>query len=142
MSICLNVPIVFPNRMTIPKTFEDSFAQVRELAERFKANEAAYLAPKYQEAEVRSDFLNPFFNALGWDVYHHEHPNPYEREVKIEKSVLVGDRGKRADYAFYTKPNFLQPRFLAEAKKPSRQLDNPYDCFQAMRYGWNSNTPL
>lgn len=128
--------------MTIPKTFEDSFAQVSELAARFNENEAAYLSPKYQEAEVRQDFLDKFWVALGWDVYHQEHPNPYEREVKIEKSVMVGDRGKRADYAFYTRPNFLQARFMAEAKKPSRQLENQYDCFQAMRYGWNSNTPL
>lgn len=117
------------------KTFEDAFAQVKALATRFSDNEAAYLAPKYQEAEARNDFINPFFVALGWDVYHHEHPNPYEREVKIEKSVMVGDRGKRADYAFYTTPNYHQARFLAEAKKPARQLENQYDCFQAIRYG-------
>ncbi len=126
----------------VSKSFEDAYIHVKELAERFAANEAAYLAPRYQEAEARNDFINPFFVALGWDVYHHEHPNPYEREVKIEKSVMVGDRGKRADYAFYTTPNYHQARFLAEAKKPSRQLENQYDCFQAIRYGWNSNTPL
>jgi type I restriction-modification system DNA methylase subunit len=126
----------------VPKSFDEAFLQVKGLAERFALNESAYLSPKYQEAEVRQDFLDNFFVALGWDVYHKEHPNPYEREVKIEKSVIVGDRGKKADYAFYTAPNFLQPRFMAEAKKPSRQLQNQYDCFQAMRYGWNSNTPL
>ena len=126
----------------VPKNFETAFEQVTELATRFADNESAYLSPRYQEAEVRQDFLDKFFVALGWDVYHQEHPNPYEREVKIEKSVMVGDRGKRADYAFYTRPNFLQARFMAEAKKPARQLENPYDCFQAMRYGWNSNTPL
>ncbi len=126
----------------VPNSFEEAFIQVNALADRFAENEAAYLSPKYQEAEVRQDFLDGFFVALGWDVYHQQHPNPYEREVKIEKSVMVGDRGKRADYAFFTRPNFLQARFMAEAKKPSRQLENPYDCFQAMRYGWNSNTPL
>ena len=128
--------------MSIPKTFELAFEKVSLLSARFGENEAAYLSPKYQEAEVRQDFLDSFWVALGWEVYHHEHPNPYEREVRIEKSVMVGDRGKRADYAFFTRPNFLQARFMAEAKKPSRQLENGYDCFQAMRYGWNSNTPL
>ncbi|HQU93932.1 MAG TPA: N-6 DNA methylase, partial [Pyrinomonadaceae bacterium] len=128
--------------MTIPKTFDESFAHVRDLTERFKANEAVYLSQKYIEQEVRDQFLNPFFEALGWDVYHKEHPNPYEREVKIEKSVMVGDRGKRADYAFFTRPNFFQARFLAEAKKPARNLENQGDCFQAIRYGWNSNTPI
>lgn len=86
--------------MSIPKTFEDAFEQTSGLASKFGENEAAYLSPKYQEAEVRQDFLDKFWVALGWDVYHAEHPNPYEREVKIEKSVMVGDRGKRADYAF------------------------------------------
>lgn len=94
----------------VPKNFETAFEQVTELATRFADNESAYLSPRYQEAEVRQDFLDKFFVALGWDVYHQEHPNPYEREVKIEKSVMVGDRGKRADYAFYTRPNFLQAR--------------------------------
>ncbi len=127
--------------MTV-KTFEDAFSEVSKLAARFQKNEQEFLSAKYQEAEVRQDFLDKFFVALGWDVYHHEHSNPYEREVKIEKSVMVQGRGKRADYAFYTAPNFSQARFMAEAKKPSRQLENAQDCFQAIRYGWNSNTPI
>ena len=127
----------------IPNNFHDAFELADELARRFRENETAYLSPKYMEQELRDQFLNRFFTALGWDVYHEAHPNPYEREVKIEKTVIVGgDRGKRADYAFFTRPNFAQPRFLAEAKKPSRQLENPYDCFQAIRYGWNSQTPI
>jgi predicted type IV restriction endonuclease len=72
--------------MTIPKTFDESFAHVSELSARFKQNESAYLSPKYMEQEVRDQFLNPFFESLGWDVYHKEHPSPYEREVKIERA--------------------------------------------------------
>lgn len=126
----------------IPKTFEEAFAQVKSLVEKFQKDEAHYLEPKYQEAEVRQEFLDKFFVGLGWDVYHDEQTNPYEREVRIEKSVMVQGRGKRADYAFYTAPNFSQARFMTEAKKPSRQLENAQDCFQAIRYGWNSNTPI
>ncbi len=126
----------------IAKTFTDSFTEVKKLVDNFHQHIDEYLKPKYQEAEVRQDFLDKFFVALGWDVYHHENQNPYEREVKIEKSVMVQGRGKRADYAFYTAPNFTQARFMAEAKKPSKQLENAQDCFQAIRYGWNSNTPI
>jgi predicted type IV restriction endonuclease len=127
----------------IAQTFDEAFAQlVKNLADRFQKDEKEYLKPTYQEAEVRQHFLDKFFVALGWDVYHQEQTNPYEREVKIEKSVMVGGRGKRADYAFYTAPNFAQARFMAEAKKPARQLENAQDCFQAIRYGWNSNTPI
>ena len=126
----------------IAKTFTDSFSEVQKLVDNFHKHIDEYLKPKYQEAEVRQDFLDKFFVALGWDVYHHENQNPYEREVRIEKSVMVQGRGKRADYAFYTAPNFTQARFMAEAKKPSKQLENAQDCFQAIRYGWNSNTPI
>lgn len=126
----------------ISKTFDEAFPQIKVLVKKFQKDEPHFLSPKYQEAEVRQEFLDKFFVALGWDVYHDEQTNPYEREVRIEKSVMVQGRGKRADYAFYTAPNFAQAKFMAEAKKPSRQLENAQDCFQAIRYGWNSNTPI
>ena len=126
----------------IPQTFDEAFTEVQKLVGNFQINEQEYLKSTYQEAHVRQHFLDKFFVALGWDVYHQEQSNPYEREVKIEQSVKVQGRGKRADYAFYTAPNFAQARFMAEAKKPSRQLENAQDCFQAIRYGWNSNTPI
>lgn len=74
----------------IAQNFDEAFAQVKTLADRFRKDEKHYLDSKYQEAEVRQHFLDKFFVALGWDVYHQEQSNPYEREVKIEKSVMVG----------------------------------------------------
>lgn len=126
----------------IPQNFQDALSRVKTLVETFQKDEAHYLSPKYQEAEVRQHFLDKFFVALGWDVLHQTQQNPYEREVLIEKSVMVAGRGKRADYAFYLLPNFAQSKFMVEAKKPSRQLDNNQDYFQAIRYGWNSNNPI
>ena len=64
--------------MPIPTTFETAFEKAIELAVRFRDNEAAYLSPRYKEQEARDQFLNPFFEALGWDIYHKLHPNPYE----------------------------------------------------------------
>ena len=63
----------------VPKTFETAFEQVTELATRFADNESAYLSPRYQEAEVRQDFLDKFFVALGWDVYHQDYTTLYLR---------------------------------------------------------------
>lgn len=122
--------------------FEDAFNTVCELVKDFKENEERYLSPQYQEAEVRRDFVDKFFEALGWDVYHNTQKNPYEQEVKVEKGVNVGKAQKRADYAFYITPEFRQPKFFAEAKKPNRSLKNPDDYFQTIRYGWNANTPI
>jgi adenine-specific DNA-methyltransferase len=49
---------------------------------------------------VRKDFIDKFWIALGWDVYHEHQTNPYEQDVKAEKNVDVKGRIKKADYAF------------------------------------------
>ncbi len=122
--------------------FENAFKTVCELVEDFKENEARYLSPQYQEAEVRRDYIDKLLEALGWDVYHRTQKNPYAQEVKVEKGVSIGKAQKRADYALYISPEFRQPKFFVEAKKPSRNLKNADDYFQTIRYGWNANTPV
>jgi hypothetical protein len=42
--------------------------EVAELIERFEGNRQMYLASAYNEAQVRRDFIDPLFLALGWDV--------------------------------------------------------------------------
>jgi len=122
--------------------FESAYKIVCELVRDFKGNETRYLSSQYQEAEVRRDFIDKFFDALGWDVYHRTQKNPYEQEVKVEKGISIGKAQKRADYAFYITPEYRQPKFFAEAKKPSRNLKNADDYFQTIRYGWNANTKI
>ncbi|MCX6161989.1 MAG: N-6 DNA methylase [Ignavibacteriae bacterium] len=123
-------------------SLESAFNTIKELVEDFRQNEKRFLSPQYQEAEVRRDFIDKFFEALGWDVYHKSQKNPYEQEVKVEKGVSVGKAQKRADYAFYIAPEFRVPKFFTEAKKPCRNLKNADDYFQTVRYGWNANTPI
>ena len=123
-------------------TLESAFEKVKELVSDFKENESYYLSSKFSEAQVREDYVNKFFVALGWDVRHKTQKNPYEQEVKVEKGVKVGRAQKRADYAFHLAPNFRDPVFFVEAKKPAKALLNPQDYFQAIRYGWNANTPI
>jgi len=124
-------------------TLEDAFETVSVLADDFEKNIDSYMSASYSEAQVRLDFVDKFFIALGWDVYHEQQKNPYEQEVKVEKSVKDGVTKKRADYAFFLTPNFRDPVFYAEAKKPSvKIIDNSDVYFQVVRYGWNSNTPI
>lgn len=117
--------------------------KVRQLIQDFEEGISYYLSPKYQEQEVREDYINKFFLALGWDVNHTEQKNPFQQEVKIEKAQRQeGGLGqKRADYAFFLAPDFKQPQFFVEAKKPSRTLrKNRDDYFQTAKYGWNAGT--
>ena len=41
---------------------------VKQLVERFGRNLAAYKSPQYNETELRVEFVNPFWSALGWDM--------------------------------------------------------------------------
>ncbi|HVP42520.1 MAG TPA: hypothetical protein VMS96_03770 [Terriglobales bacterium] len=39
-----------------------------ELVKRFDRNADAYRSPAYNETQLRHEFLDPFFELLGWDV--------------------------------------------------------------------------
>ncbi len=121
---------------------KQAFKLVTQLVKDFKAQESAYLSPSYQESQIRQDFIDKFFTALGWDVTHNIQKNPYQQEVHIENKVHMAGSQRRADYAFFLAPNFRDPKFFVEAKKPSRSLPNPDDYYQTIRYGWNAGTPL
>ena len=121
---------------------EQAYELIRQLVEDFKAQEAAYLSQQYQESQVRLDFIDKFFTALGWDVSHTRQKNPYEQEVKVENRVRVEGSQRFADYAFFIAPNFRDVKFFAEAKKPAHDLHNAAYYHQAIRYGWNQKTPI
>jgi adenine-specific DNA-methyltransferase len=123
-------------------TFDAAFEKVQELFRTFNANKHAYLEADYPEAQVRKDFIDKFFIALGWDVNHDLQQNPYEQEVKVEPSLPMGDTQRHADYAFRLAPHFHEVRFFVEAKKPSSTIATKENYFQVVRYGWNSQTPL
>jgi len=42
--------------------------QISNLVERFERNIEAYRSPAYNETQLRIEFIDPFFEALGWDV--------------------------------------------------------------------------
>ncbi|MDI6801052.1 MAG: hypothetical protein QMD01_03205 [Thermodesulfovibrionales bacterium] len=43
------------------------------LISKFEKDKDRYLSKGYLEAQVRIDFLNPFFKALGWDIENKAH---------------------------------------------------------------------
>jgi adenine-specific DNA-methyltransferase len=118
--------------------FEKAFERVQRLAAIFKNNEARYLSPEYHEVEARKEFIDKFWIALDWDVNYEVQTDPYEQEVKVERSTA----GRKADYAFCLAPNFHDVRFIVEAKKPSVNVETSDNYFQAIRYGWNNHTDL
>lgn len=124
------------------RPFERAFERVNQLVVNFKEKENYYLSPDYPESQARIDFIDKFWIANGWDVYHEKQPDPYRQEVKVERNVFIpNERRKRADYTFLA-PNFRDASFFVEAKKPQGHLKNEENYFQTIRYGWNGGTPL
>ena len=119
-------------------TFESFASELHRLVEAFGQRLVELKQPGYAEAQLRDDFLNPFFRALGWDMENRQGLIQPEREVEIESATRIGGGHKRADYLFRADK---RPRFVCEAKKPAEELSARY-AFQAKRYAWNKPVPL
>jgi hypothetical protein len=54
--------------MSTGATFESFEKELNRLVESFGKRLTELKSPGYAEAQLRDDFLNPFFRALGWDI--------------------------------------------------------------------------
>ena len=62
---------------------------IYQLVQQFAENRAEYRSPRYNEAQLRHEFLDKFFEALGWDVYNKHGYSLDSRDVIVEDSVEV-----------------------------------------------------
>jgi len=121
-------------------TFEQSRDAIRSLCEYFSTNRDAFLLPGVKEAHVRQTLIDPFFEALGWDVRNEGMTAPQYREVIPEDSLDVEGQQKAPDYTFRVG---TLPRFYAEAKKCGVNIGaDPGPAYQLRRYGWSAKVPL
>ena len=115
-------------------------ASIIELVERFASQRTAYKSGKYNETQLRRDFLDPFFEALGWDMTNRQGYSESYREVVNEPSVEVEGQSRAADYAFRVGDRNI---FFVEAKKPAVNIEtNPEPAFQLKRYGWSAKLSI
>jgi len=73
-------------------------AAIAALIETFAANEADYTAAEFKEAQVRQQFIDPFFAALGWDVANTAGYAEAYKEVMHEDALKIGGETKAPDY--------------------------------------------
>lgn len=64
--------------------------QVIDLIERFNRNRDSYLSPQYNETQLRREFLDPFFEALGWDVHNKQGYAEAYKDVIHEDAIKIG----------------------------------------------------
>ena len=114
--------------------------EVQKLVEKFQTEESRFRDPNYNETQVRIEFIDPLFTALGWDM-RDSRTVVHEDRVKVTE-----DSGKKAskhpDYGFRVAGE-IRPRFYVEAKKPAVNIaKDPEPAYQVRRYGWSAGMPL
>ena len=110
------------------------------LVERFERNVEAYKQGKYNEAQVRCEFIDPFFEELGWDIANKKGYAEAYKEVVHEDAIKVGRATKAPDYSFRIGG---VRKFFLEAKKPSVNIkDDVHPAYQLRRYAWSAKLPL
>ncbi|MFA7360458.1 MAG: Eco57I restriction-modification methylase domain-containing protein [Candidatus Kapaibacterium sp.] len=112
------------------------------LIERYNKNRDYYLTNKYNETLLRSDFLDPFFELLGWDIKNNAGKPTNEREVILEEPIKANasEHTKKPDYTFRL---FSERKFFLEAKKPSVNIDSNNDAAtQIRRYGFTAKLKI
>ena len=110
--------------------------EIAKLVERFERNVESYRSGLYNETQLRREFIDPFFKALGWDVDNERGYAEAYKDVIHEDAIKVGASTKAPDYCFRIGG---ARKFFVEAKKPSVNLkDDISPAFQLRRYSWSA----
>ena len=113
---------------------------IKELVKRFDRNKHIYKSSSYDEENTKIEFINPFFEALGWDVHHKKNTSARFKDVVFEDTIHIGGKAKAPDYSFRIG---VEKIFFVEAKKPSVDIkQDKKSAFQIRRYGWSAKLGL
>lgn len=121
---------------------KDSKYLIARLVEKYESDIENYRNAKYNETLLRSDFLDPFFEAIGWDIKNKAGKPTNEREVILEEGLKadISENSKKPDYTFRL---FSERKFFLEAKKPSVKIENdPQTAKQVRRYGFTAKLKI
>ena len=100
---------------------------IKKLVDDFERLKGGPAPDSFDEAQLGTTYVEPFWEALGWAVR-----DP--REVVKEKRVHLRASTRSADYCFQLA---RKPQFIVEAKDYRKRLDDADFIFQTKRYGYN-----
>jgi len=124
---------------TIPAP-DSAKKQVEDLIEKFSRNLDSYKNPAYKEDQCRIEFINPFFESLGWDIANKQGFAEQYKEVIHEDTLNLAGLTKAPDYSFRIGG---ARKFFLEAKKPATNLKTDASpAYQLRRYAWSAKLPL
>ena len=121
-------------------SFEEAREKVVRLLERFQENYDSRMNGRYNEEQVRHEFISPFFEALGWDMSNRSGHAEQYKDVVHEEYFNSGPHGEAPDYSFRIGG---QTKFFVEAKRPSINIKtDPGPAYQIRLYAWNRKLPF
>ena len=113
---------------------------IKRLVDTFQRNIDVYKNDSINETQLRREFLDPFFTALGWDVENKAGYADAYKDVIHEYSLKTKDVREAPDYCFRIGGT---RKFFVEAKKPSVNVkDDIHPAFQLRSYAWSAKLPL
>jgi type I restriction-modification system DNA methylase subunit len=119
---------------------EEKLLKLTELISKFERNINEYKSKEYKEANLRTDFLNPFFEILDWDVKNESGKSEHYRDVIIEDRLEIAGSKRVPDFCFKIGK---ERKFYCEAKKPAIDIKNDIEpSLQVRRYGYTAGLPL
>jgi len=114
--------------------------EIAKLIERFDLQGEALHRSPYNEEQLRIEFINPFFNALGWDVENKAGTAEPYKDVIHEDAIKIGGGTKAPDYCFRMGGARV---FFLETKMPGKGIkDNQEYAYQLRSYAWSAKLPL
>jgi hypothetical protein len=76
-------------------------SRVVELIETFARGIEAYHSSQYNETQLRREFIDPFFEELGWDVTNKAGYAQAYKDVIHEDAIKVGGATKTQDHSAF-----------------------------------------
>jgi hypothetical protein len=71
---------------------------VKRLVDHSDQNRMVFQSPDYKEEQLRAEFLNPLFTALGWDMDNRKGLSETFKQVIREETIRVARASKAPDY--------------------------------------------
>ncbi|NQZ54834.1 MAG: Eco57I restriction-modification methylase domain-containing protein [Piscirickettsiaceae bacterium] len=112
------------------------------LVQKYENHIEHYRSSKFNETQLRTDFLDPLFTLLGWDITNSSGKSTNEREVLVEEGLKANKSAntKKPDYTFRL---FSERKFFLEAKKPNVDVSSdPSPARQVRRYGFTAKLKI
>ena len=119
---------------------EENRKYIEELVRRYDDFGQSYKSGTFNEAQLRKEYIDVFFRALGWDVDNAQGYSESYKEVVHEDPIKLRGTTGHIDYSFRIGG---VRKFIVETKQPAVNIrDDPAGALQVRTYAWNAKLPL